>query len=79
MQVGQLYSCKWGTLSRSKGTSVRGWDMLMFLGTQIIHRSDGVVVTNYRFYDALTGETRIFDKGLIRHCKPLDKEEKCIQ
>jgi len=74
MQVGQLYSCKWRT-----NRSARGWDMLLFLGTQIIHRSDGVVVTNYRFYDVLTGETRIFDKGLISHCKLLDKEEKCIQ
>jgi len=76
--IGKLYSCKWGTLT-SKGTSVRGWDMLMFLGIDPIHRSDGVVVTNYRFYDVLTGETRIFDEGLVRHCKELTKETACTQ
>ena len=76
MQVGQLYSCKWNVWA---GKSHRGWDMLLFLGTQSINRSDGVVVINYRFYDVLTGETRILDKGLLRHCKELTKEGSCTQ
>ena len=76
MKVGLLYSCKWTSATHYQDFTIeRGWDMLMFLGTRIIHRSDGVVVTNYRFYDVLTGETRIFDKGLIKHCKEITLEE----
>ena len=74
MQVGQLYSCKWRCLYEE-----RGWDMLMFLGTESINRSDDIIVTNYRFYDVLTGETRIFDIGLIKHCKEITTEEKCTK
>ena len=77
MQVGSLYSCKW--TSSPISTIERGWDMLMFLGTQTIHRSDGEVVTNYRFYDVFMGEARILDKGLVRHCKELTKEDSCTQ
>jgi hypothetical protein len=76
MEIGKLYSCKWKVWAIKDD---RGWDMLMFLGIDPIHRSDGVVVTNYRFYDVLTGETRILDRGLIRHCKEITKETACTQ
>ena len=71
MQVGQIYSCKWGTMTPN-GTSVRGWDMLMFLGVKQENRY-------YVFYDILRGSKCVLDEGLIRHCKELDKEEQCTQ
>lgn len=70
MKVGQIYNCKWATISHSNGTSVRGWDMLMFLGM----KRDG-----YLFYDILAGTKCLLADGLIRHCKEITLEEKCTQ
>ena len=69
MQIGQLYSCKWGTMT-PKGTSVRGWDMLMFLGMCNEH---------YLFYDILASTKCMLAEGLIRHCKEITLEEQCTQ
>ena len=66
MQIGQLYSCKWGTLT-AKGTSVRGWDMLMFLGMKGSRY--------YQFYDILRGSKCVLDEGIIKHCKEINLEE----
>ncbi len=73
MTAGLIYSCKWrhGFGSRT----YCGWEMLMFLRKETINRSDGVVVTNYRFHDIMTGETRLLDESLIKYCKELDLEE----
>lgn len=73
MTAGLLYSCKWRTNRWRKRD--HGWDMLMFLRTETINRADGVVITNYRFYDIASGEERLLDEGLIRYCKELNLEE----
>ena len=73
MTAGLIYSCK-----RRYGHGKRsccGWEMLMFLGTRTINRSDGVTITNYRFYDILQGETRLLDEGLVKYCKEINLEE----
>ena len=70
MQVGQIYSCKWGTMTPN-GTSVRGWDMLMFLGTKESRY--------YHFYDILRGSKCVLDEGIIKHCKEITLEEQCTQ
>jgi len=69
MQIGQIYSCKWGTMT-PKGTSVRGWDMLMFLGMK---------GTEYLFYDILASTKCMLAEGLIKHCKEINLEEQCTQ
>ena len=71
MQVGQLYSCKWTSSPYSK--IERGWDMLMFLG----NKSDDD--SRYLFYDVLKGNKRMLVEGLMKHCKPLTKENSCTQ
>ena len=69
MQIGSLYSCKWTTSHHS--TTERGWDLLLFLGTQ--------GTRYYHFYDMVQGEKRIFDEGIIKHCKEITKETTCTQ
>jgi hypothetical protein len=76
MQVGQIYSCKFRhRYERHHIDKLQGWDMLLFLRTETIDRSDGVIITNYRFYDILSGETRLLDEGLIKYCKEVVLEE----
>ena len=69
MKVGQIYSCKWVT-HPPKDTSVRGWDMLMFLGMK---------GTGYLFYDILASTKCMLAEGLIKHCKEITLEEQCTQ
>ena len=72
MKAGLIYSCKW---QHQWMREVQGWDMLLFLRTETIDRKDGVIVTNYRFYDILMGKERLLDEGLIEFCKELNLEE----
>ena len=74
MQIGQIYSCKWGTLT-AKGTSVRGWDMLMLIHVDYVDDEVG----RYVFYDVIQGVKRSISRNLARHCKELTKEDSCTQ
>ena len=69
MTAGLLYKCKWK--HRYGNRIYKGWDMLLFLGIETIHRSDGVDVHNYRFHDLLNNESVLLDKGLIRYCEEI--------
>ena len=73
MTAGLIYSCKW--MHGFGNPTYCGWEMLMFLGTRTINRSDGITITNYRFYDILQGETRLLDETLIKYCKEINLEE----
>ena len=72
MKAGLIYSCTW---EHQWMKQRQGWDMLLFLRTETIDRKDGVIVTNYRFYDILMGKERLLDEGLIKFCKELNLEE----
>ena len=72
MTAGLIYSCKW---QHQWMKQIQGWDMLLFLRTETIDRKDGVIVTNYRFYDILMGKERLLDEGLVKFCKELNLEE----
>lgn len=75
MQVGQLYSCQWRNRSHNTNcpNEIRGWDVLLFLG-----KKNGDE-TLYRFLDMLSGTECVMVEGLAKHCKELNKEEKCTQ
>ena len=72
MKAGLIYSCTW---EHQWMKEIQGWDMLLFLRTETIDRKDGVIVTNYRFYDILMGKERLLDEGLIKFCKEVILEE----
>ncbi len=72
MKAGLIYSCTW---EHQWMKQRQGWDMLLFLRTETIDRKDGVIVTNYRFYDILMGKERLLDEGLMQFCKELNLEE----
>ena len=72
MKAGLIYSCTW---QHQWMRERQGWDMLLFLRTETIDRKDGVIVTNYRFYDILMGKERVLAEGLIEFCKELNLEE----
>ena len=73
MKAGLLYECKWRTNQWNDANNSwdRGWDMLLFIGVETIHRSDGVVVSNYRFHDVIQNQSVLMDRSLIRHCKEI--------
>ena len=71
MKVGTIYRCIWGEMGYSS-IKQRGWEMLLFLRTETITRTDGVIVTNYRFHDILASEERLLDEGLAHRCKEVD-------
>ena len=73
MTAGLLYSCQWRTnqWNHDNNSWDRGWDMLLFIGIETIHRTDGVVIENYRFHDLVNNESVLTDKGLIRYCKEI--------
>ena len=50
MTAGLLYKCTWNTNQWWSQHSV-GYEMLLFIGIEEIHRQDGVVVRNYRFHE----------------------------
>ena len=73
MTAGLLYSCRWHTnrWSDKNNSWTHGWDMLLFIGIETIHRDDGVVINNYRFHDVINNETVLFDVGLIKYCEEI--------
>ena len=73
MTAGLLYKCRWRTnqWNYDNNSWDRGWDMLLFIGVETIHRKDGVVINNYRFHDVIKNESVLMDKGLIRHCREI--------
>ena len=70
MTVGLLYECRWARMGYSS-IEPQGWDLLLFIGIEAIHRTDGVVIENYRFHDLVNNESVLTDKGLIRYCKEI--------
>jgi len=73
MTAGSLYKCQWQTnrWSDENNSWTHGWDMLLFIGVETIHREDGVDIHNYRFHDIIKNETVLMDIGLTRHCKEI--------
>ena len=73
MTAGLLYECKWRTnqWNHDDNTWDQGWDLLLFIGVETIHRSDGLVIDNYRFHDIIKNKSVLMDKRLIRHCKEI--------
>ena len=73
MTAGLLYSCKWrnNQWNHERNSWDHGWDMLLFVGIETIHRQDGVDIHNYRFHDIIKNESILMDKGLTRHCKEI--------
>ena len=68
MTAGLLYSCRW---QNNKYPHSHGWDMLLFIGVETIHREDGVDIHNYRFHDVIKNESVLMDKGLIKYCEEI--------
>ena len=68
MIEGLLYSCNW---KNNKYPYRHGWEMLLFIGIETIHRADGVVINNYRFHDIIKNKSVLMDIGLIRHCREI--------
>ena len=73
MTEGLLYSCRWHTnrWSDKNKSWTHGWEMLLFIGIETIHREDGVDIHNYRFHDIIENQSVLLDQGLIRHCKEI--------
>ncbi len=73
MVAGNLYSCVWRTnqWNHQTGNWDRGWDMLLFLGIETIHRDDGVEIRNYRFHDIVTNDNVLMDEYLVQHCEEI--------
>ena len=73
MTAGLLYKCRWRTncWNYDNNSWDRGWDMLLFIGVETIHREDGVDIHNYRFHDVIENKSILLDIGLIRYCKEI--------
>ena len=73
MTAGLLYKCRWRTnqWNYDNNSWDRGWEMLLFIGIETIHRKDGVVINNYRFHDIIENKSILLDIGLIRHCEEI--------
>ena len=67
MTAGLLYKCRWST-ARSWSS---GWEMLLFIGIETIHREDGVDVHNYVFHDIVKNEQILLDESLTRYCEEI--------
>ena len=76
MTAGLLYKCQWQTnrWSEENNSWTHGWEMLLFLGIETIHREDGVDIENYRFQDIIKNEEILLDIGLTRYCKEIKGE-----
>ena len=70
MTAGLLYECRWSTMGYSS-INKQGYDLLLFIGIEEIHRSDGVIVSNYRFHDIINNESVLMDQTLIRYCNEI--------
>ena len=73
MTAGLLYKCRWRTnqWNYERNSWDRGWDMLLFIGVETIHREDGIVINNYRFHDIIKNEEILMDKSLTRYCEEI--------
>ena len=74
MKIGTIYKCIWHEMGYT-GIDQKGWEMLLFLRTEVLTRTDGAIVTNYRFYDILASEERLLDENLAQQCEEIDTEE----
>ena len=70
MTAGLLYKCTWNTNQWWSQHSV-GYEMLLFIGIEEIHREDGVIVRNYRFHDVVNNESVLFDESLALKCREI--------
>ena len=63
MKIGELYYC---TL---RARHVRDWQdkVFLYLGESIIHRPDGVTITNHKIH--IDGREVIVDRTMLRHFK----------
>ena len=78
MTAGLIYECKWDNPRWMTGSGYqRGWSMLLFLRKETINRSDGIVVTNYRFHDLVEGKEVLMDESLAHKCTEVDVEAIC--
>ncbi len=68
MTEGLLYSCNW---KNNIYPYSHGWEMLLFIGIETIHREDGVVIHNYRFHDLIENRTFLMDQTLALRCKKI--------
>ena len=73
MTAGLLYKCRWRTnqWNYERNSWDRGWDMLLFIGVETIHREDGMDIHNYRFHDVIKNQEILMDAGLTRHCEEI--------
>jgi hypothetical protein len=73
MTAGLLYKCQWQTnrWCEENNSWTHGWEMLLFMGIETIHREDGVDIHNYRFHDIVNNETVLLDIGLTRYCEEI--------
>jgi hypothetical protein len=47
----------------------------IYLGEDIIHRDDGVTITNHKVLLVGDSQPRLFDRGLLRHMEIINKNE----
>ena len=45
----------------------------IYLGEDIIHRDDGVTITNHKVLLVGDSQPRLFDRGLLRHMERISK------
>ena len=45
----------------------------IYLGEDIIHRDDGVAITNHKVLLVGDSQPRLFDRGLLRHMERISK------
>ncbi len=65
MKVGDLFK-----LDNINGhTSDINRRMGIYLGEDIIHRDDGVTITNHRVLLVGDSQSRLFDQGLLKHMR----------
>ena len=69
MQVGDLFK-----LDNINGhTSDINRRTGIYLGENIIHRDDGVTITNHKVLLVGDSQPRLFDRGLLRHMERISK------
>jgi hypothetical protein len=70
MTAGLLYECTWN-YNQWWSKQQYGYEMLLFIGIEEIHREDGVIVRNYRFHDVINNESVLFDESLALKCEEI--------
>ena len=74
MKAGLLYENTWATIGYSS-INKQGWDLLLFVGIETIHRDDGVTIENYRFHDIIKNESVLMDRNLALKSKEIKSED----